>query len=76
MPELKPYMGDYYLWLYLPSTPAAAVFTALFAIGTIYVAWRMIRSRAWFCSVFIIGGICRLTLPCLYIEVNPSFSLC
>ncbi|KAH7123153.1 RTA1 like protein-domain-containing protein [Dactylonectria macrodidyma] len=57
MPELKPYRGDYYLWKYIPSTPAAAIFTALFALGTVYIAWRMFRSRAWFCTSFIIGGL-------------------
>jgi hypothetical protein len=57
MTELKPNRGNYYLWLYVPSTPAAALFTALFALGTAAIVWRMIRSRAWFCTVFVIGGI-------------------
>ncbi|KAH7129602.1 RTA1 like protein-domain-containing protein [Dactylonectria estremocensis] len=57
MPELKPYRGDYYLWKYIPSTPAAGIFTALFALGTVYIAWRMFKSRAWFCTAFIIGGL-------------------
>ncbi|VUC26719.1 unnamed protein product [Clonostachys rosea] len=57
MAELKPYRGDYYLWLYLPSTAAGALFTTLFVLSTAFVAWRMIRSRAWFCIVFIIGGL-------------------
>jgi hypothetical protein len=57
MAVLKPYRGDYYLWNYLPSTPAAALFTALFALGTVYVMWRTIKTRTWFCIVFIIGGL-------------------
>uniref|UniRef100_A0A0B7JU48 RTA1 like protein n=1 Tax=Bionectria ochroleuca TaxID=29856 RepID=A0A0B7JU48_BIOOC len=57
MAELKPYRGDYYLWLYLPSTVAGGIFTALFVLSTAFVAWRMIKSRAWFCTVFIIGGL-------------------
>lgn len=57
MPELKPYRGDYYLWRYIPSTPAAGIFTALFALGTAYIAWRMFKSRAWFCTAFVIGGL-------------------
>ncbi|KAG9252371.1 RTA1 like protein-domain-containing protein [Emericellopsis atlantica] len=56
MAELKSYNG-YYLWQYIPNTAAAALFTALFALGTAVVVWRMIRSRAWFCTVFIIGAI-------------------
>lgn len=60
MPELKPYRGDYYLWRYIPSTPAAGIFTALFALGTAYIAWRMFKSRAWFCTAFVIGGLLEL----------------
>ena len=58
MAELKPYRGDYYLWLYVPSTVAGGLFTALFALGTAAVVWRMVRSRAWFSTVFVIGGLC------------------
>ncbi|RSL81758.1 hypothetical protein CEP51_005632 [Fusarium floridanum] len=57
MPELRPYRGDYYLWLYIPSTPAAALFTALFSLGTAYITWRMFKTRTWFCTAFIIGGL-------------------
>jgi hypothetical protein len=66
MAQLKPYRGDYYLWLYIPSTPAAAVFTALFALVTAYIGWRMFRTRAWFCSVLIIGGFCMFS-PTLHV---------
>ncbi|KAL5621095.1 hypothetical protein FOBRF1_004341 [Fusarium oxysporum] len=57
MAQLKPYRGDYYLWLYIPSTPAAAIFTTLFALGTAYIIWRMFRSRTWFCTAFVVGGL-------------------
>ncbi|KAI2465970.1 RTA1 like protein-domain-containing protein [Annulohypoxylon bovei var. microspora] len=57
MDELKPYRGDYYLWQYLPSTPAAGIFAALFILGTFYVAWKVIRTRMYFCIVFVIGGL-------------------
>ncbi|KAJ4223303.1 hypothetical protein NW759_005938 [Fusarium solani] len=57
MAELKPYRGDYYLWLYIPSTPAAALFTALFSLGTAYTMWRMFKSRTWFCTAFVVGGL-------------------
>ncbi|KIL85257.1 hypothetical protein FAVG1_11687 [Fusarium avenaceum] len=56
MAELKTYNG-YPLWLYLPSVPAAAVFTILFALGTTAIAWQMFRTKAWYCSVFVIGGV-------------------
>ncbi|GKU16376.1 unnamed protein product, partial [Fusarium langsethiae] len=56
MAELKTYNG-YALWLYLPNVPAAAVFTILFALGTTVIAWQMFRTKAWYCSVFVIGGV-------------------
>ncbi|OTB07146.1 hypothetical protein M426DRAFT_83954 [Hypoxylon sp. CI-4A] len=57
MAELKPYRGNYYLWQYIPSTEAAGVFAALFILGTLYLVWKITRTRAYFCTVFIIGGI-------------------
>ncbi|KFA52166.1 hypothetical protein S40293_00618 [Stachybotrys chartarum IBT 40293] len=57
MPELRPYRGDYYLWLYIPSPAAGGLFTALFALGTAAVVWRMVKCRAWFSIVFVIGGL-------------------
>ncbi|KAG9254345.1 RTA1 like protein-domain-containing protein [Emericellopsis atlantica] len=57
MAELKPYRGDYYLWQYVPSTPAAGLFVALFSLGTLLVTWRTVKHRAWFCLVFVIGGL-------------------
>jgi hypothetical protein len=71
MADLKPYRGDYYLWLYVPSTPAAALFTALFALGTAYIIWRMFRSRTWFCTAFVVGGLCTSPLspqPALHLR--------
>ncbi|KAL2444211.1 hypothetical protein ABEF95_015908 [Exophiala dermatitidis] len=60
MVQLKPVAGtdDVYLWKYLPSIPAAAVFLVLFSVVTAAHLWRMVRTRAWFCSVFAVGGIC------------------
>ncbi|KAH6638595.1 RTA1 like protein-domain-containing protein [Truncatella angustata] len=57
MAELKPYRGNYYLWQYIPSTEAASVFAAFFILGTLYLIWKVVRTRAYFCIVFIIGGI-------------------
>ncbi|KAF3184181.1 hypothetical protein EYR41_006785 [Orbilia oligospora] len=57
MVELKPVEGDVYLWKYLPSIPAAALFLVLFAIATGVLCWRLIRTRTWFCIPFAIGGI-------------------
>ncbi|KAJ4298051.1 hypothetical protein N0V90_005950 [Kalmusia sp. IMI 367209] len=59
MAELKPYRGSYYLWKYVPSTPAAALFAVLFALSTGYIIWRIIKTRAHFCIVFALGGLSR-----------------
>ncbi|KAJ4361238.1 hypothetical protein N0V95_002056 [Ascochyta clinopodiicola] len=64
MVQLKPYRGDYYLWNYIPSTPAAVIFAVLFALGTGYIIWRLIRTRAWFCIAFAIGGLFELIGYC------------
>ncbi|KAK6506247.1 hypothetical protein TWF506_011165 [Arthrobotrys conoides] len=58
MVELRPVDGtDVYLWKYLPSIPAAALFLVLFAIVTSVLCWRIIKSRTWFCIPFALGGI-------------------
>ena len=59
MAELKPYRGSYYLWNYVPSTPAAAIFAVLFALGSCYIIWRLIKTRAFFCIAFALGGLCK-----------------
>ncbi|KAE8555470.1 hypothetical protein EYB25_000166 [Talaromyces marneffei] len=60
MPTLQPYKGDYFLWNYVPSLPAAIAFTAVFTILTIAHIWKMVRTKSWFCSAFVIGGICEI----------------
>lgn len=62
MTELKSHNG-YYLWHYLPSTPAAAIFCVLFAIATIAHFWRLFKTRAWFCLAFTLGALCTILLP-------------
>lgn len=48
--------GDYYLWEYVPSLPAAAVFTVLFSILTFAHFFRMFKHRLWFMLAFTVGG--------------------
>ncbi|KAH6655872.1 RTA1 like protein-domain-containing protein [Truncatella angustata] len=64
MAELKPYRGNYYLWQYLPSTAAAGLFAALFILGTGYITWRLVKARAYYCVVFVIGGIFEIVGYC------------
>ncbi|KAI9899737.1 hypothetical protein N3K66_006198 [Trichothecium roseum] len=57
MAKLEPFRGEYYLWKYLPSAAAAAVFLVLFLIATLAISWRIWRTRTWFCSAFAVGGL-------------------
>ena len=61
MPTLELYNG-YPLWEYIPSRPAAIIFTILFTVVTVYHTYLMFRHRLWFCIPFIIGGICKFVL--------------
>jgi hypothetical protein len=61
MAVLEPYSGDYYLWHYLPSIPAAVIFTLIFLGCTFGLSWRSWKARAKFCIPFIIGTLCKTT---------------
>jgi hypothetical protein len=65
MAKLEPLAGDFYLWEYLPSIPAAVIFLILFLVMTALLSWRMFKTKTWFCVPFIIGGICKFTLSLL-----------
>ncbi|RKL03679.1 hypothetical protein BFJ68_g11423 [Fusarium oxysporum] len=54
--ELLPYKGDFYLWSYVPSIPAAVIFIILFLMLSAAHTWKMIHNRLWFCIPFVIGG--------------------
>lgn len=45
---------------YSPSLAAAAIFAALFALTTLFHLYQMVRTRTWFFTAFIIGGLCKL----------------
>ncbi|KAJ6021166.1 RTA1 domain protein [Penicillium herquei] len=57
MSGLKPYMGDYYLWEYVPSLVWAVIFLIIFAILTGLHTYRLFSSRTWFCIPFVLGGL-------------------
>lgn len=59
MAELRPYKGVYYLWQYVPKKAAAVIFLLFFLFSTAAVAYRMYKSKTWYCSVFVIGGFCK-----------------
>ncbi|PYH92602.1 RTA1-domain-containing protein [Aspergillus ellipticus CBS 707.79] len=56
MAKLVPLSGGYYLWKYLPSLAAAAIFAVLFGVVTCVHSFRLWRSRAWFNIPFVVGG--------------------
>jgi hypothetical protein len=58
MPSLEKYLGEVYLWKYVPNLAAAIAFTILFLFLTMVHGWVMWRARLWFCLPFFIGGIC------------------
>ncbi|RHZ66722.1 RTA1 domain-containing protein [Aspergillus thermomutatus] len=57
MAKLEPYVGDYYLWKYVPSIPAAVIFLLLFVCTTAFHFWKIWKTRARFCIPFAIGGL-------------------
>ena len=57
MPELKPYKGDFYLWHYVPSIVAGGTVAGSFAVLTLWVVWRIFKTRTLFSIPFVIGGI-------------------
>ncbi|RDW56848.1 hypothetical protein BP5796_12915 [Coleophoma crateriformis] len=57
MAELKPLKSGYYIWTYLPSQPAAAIFAILFIVSSLAHIWFLVQRRTWFCIVLTIGCI-------------------
>ncbi|KAL4747097.1 hypothetical protein BDW72DRAFT_197094 [Aspergillus terricola var. indicus] len=57
MAKLEPYIGDYYLWEYIPSLPASIIFLLLFLAATLFHCWKAWKARARFCIPFCIGGL-------------------
>lgn len=57
MAVLKPFRGNYYLWHYVPSLPAAIIFIVLFFVLTVAHGYRLFQKRLWFCTPIVIGGI-------------------
>ncbi|KAL8894116.1 MAG: hypothetical protein Q9192_004603 [Flavoplaca navasiana] len=49
--------GEYVLYHYSPSIAAAAVTIVVFAVLTGLHAYRMIKTKLWFCIPFTLGGV-------------------
>lgn len=63
MAVLEPFRGNYYLWKYLPSVPAAVIFCIIFLTTTLAYVWKIWKTRAWFCIPMAIGGYSKLKNP-------------
>jgi hypothetical protein len=62
MPEiLLAYENGTYLYKYVPKLPLAATAAGLWLIPTVYLSWRMHKTRAWFCSSFVAGCVSTYT---------------
>jgi len=68
MAVLEPYAGDYYLWHYLPSVPAAVIFTLIFLGCTLGLSWVSWKGRVKFSIPFIVGTLCKTTISTLHVR--------
>lgn len=75
MAVLEPYRGDYYLWKYVPSKAAAAIFCVLFAIATMAHTWRIGKSRAWMAIPFAFGGFSESIPPIISLHLQTEYLL-
>ncbi len=62
MAVLEPYRGGYFLWKYLPSVEAAAIFCVLWVLATFAYVWKIWKTRLWFGAPFAVG--CFSLWPC------------
>ncbi|KAL3469571.1 RTA1 like protein [Aspergillus californicus] len=51
---------DFELFRYTPNQAAAALFVALFFLTTVYHVYQIFRSRTWYFTAFVLGGIFQL----------------
>lgn len=63
MVQLEKYRGSYYLWLYVPSLPAAVIFLMLFLGATAAHCWRVYKDKTKFCIAFAVGCFCKRKPP-------------
>ncbi|CAK7203579.1 hypothetical protein SEUCBS139899_006314 [Sporothrix eucalyptigena] len=57
MPTLQMFEGKVYLWKYIPSLPLAISFLSVFLVVTVAHLWKMVRTKLWFCTPFVLGGV-------------------
>ncbi|CAK7223585.1 hypothetical protein SBRCBS47491_005258 [Sporothrix bragantina] len=57
MPTLQMYEGKVYLWKYIPNLPLAITFASVFLVVTAGHVWKMVRTKMWFCTPFVLGGV-------------------
>lgn len=68
MTKLEPLKSGYYVWHYVPSIAAAAIFCVLFFAVTTFHCWKLFKTKVHFTIPFAIGGLCKF--PCQYINCS------
>lgn len=58
------------LYKYAPSVAAAIIFVIVFVLLTSYHAFRLFKTRSWFCISFLFGGLCTSTAITPYIIIT------
>ncbi|KAF6842393.1 Protein RTA1-like protein 8 [Colletotrichum musicola] len=57
---------------YEPSQPGAIAFAVLFAITTVLHVLQMYRTKTWYLTALIVGGVCKL-LTCVLSLIGETF---
>ena len=63
MPELLPLSSGYYVWHYVPSVTLSAIASLAWTVIGAALSWKMLKTRTWFCSCFIIGCLSQYPKP-------------
>jgi dolichyl-phosphate-mannose--protein O-mannosyl transferase len=72
MPTLEKYLGQVYIWHYVPNLAAAIAFAAIFFLATLAHTYKMVRTSMWISLPFVIGGICMFPTPAPDLHFLPD----
>ena len=55
--------ATFHLYAYTPSLAAALIFIILFALTTALHTYQLTKTRAWYLTPIVIGGLCTQPYP-------------
>ena len=55
--------ATFHLYAYTPSLAAALIFIILFALTTALHTYQLTKTRAWYLTPIVIGGLCTQPSP-------------